>query len=102
MVREWQADDEVFPHLRRERRALEYAEGLVGDLAKGSQITAYNVAMWLNAFAGIFPGYAVCDLTKDHLNSRAQRRIDGQRRVKYNILVKHEDSECQTTSTRFW
>ena len=34
------------------------------QLSKGY---AYNVAMWLNEFANTFPGNAVCDLTRQHL-----------------------------------
>jgi integrase len=40
-----------------------------GKRPKLSPVYAYNVAMWLNEFAGTFPGYAVCDLTKEHLNA---------------------------------
>jgi integrase len=29
----------------------------------------YNVSMWLREFAGTFPGHAVSDLTKEHLNA---------------------------------
>ncbi len=32
----------------------------------------------------------------------ARKRIDRQSRVKHNTLVKHENSQCQTTPTRLW
>jgi integrase len=44
------------------------AEAKDGKRSKLSPVYAYNVAMWLNEFAGTFPGHAVCDLTKEHLN----------------------------------
>src|ERR1035441_8001070 len=45
------------------------AESKDGKRSKLSPVYAYNVAMWLNEFAGTFPGHAVCDLTKEHLNT---------------------------------
>jgi len=45
------------------------AESQDGKRSKLSPVYAYNVSMWLNEFAGTFPGYAVCDLTKEHLNT---------------------------------
>jgi len=45
------------------------AEAKDGKRSKLSPVYAYNVAMWLNGFAGTFPGHAVCDLTKEHLNT---------------------------------
>jgi integrase len=40
-----------------------------GERSKRSPVYLANVAMWANEFADTFPGYAVCDLTKDHLNA---------------------------------
>jgi integrase len=40
-----------------------------GKRSKHSPVYEYNVAMWLNEFADTFPGHAVCDLTKEHLNT---------------------------------
>jgi integrase len=45
------------------------AEAKDGKRSKRSPVYAYNVAMWLNEFAKTFPGHAVCDITKDHLNA---------------------------------
>jgi integrase len=45
------------------------AESNDGKRSKRSPVYTYNVAMWLNEFAKTFPGYAVCDLTKEHLNA---------------------------------
>ena len=45
------------------------AESKDGKRSRLSPVYAYNVAMWLNEFAGTFPGHAVCDLTKEHLNT---------------------------------
>ena len=45
------------------------AEAKDGKRSKLSPVYAYNVAMWLNEFAGTFPGYAVCDMTKELLNT---------------------------------
>jgi integrase len=39
-----------------------------GERPKRSPVYLYNTAMWLNEFAGSFPGNSVCDLTKEHLN----------------------------------
>jgi integrase len=44
------------------------AESKDGKRPRLSPVYAYNVAMWLNEFAGTFSGYAVCDLTKENLN----------------------------------
>jgi integrase len=43
----------------------------VAKEGKRPQLSAhyvYDVANWLNEFADTFPGHAVCDLTKEHLN----------------------------------
>jgi integrase len=40
-----------------------------GERSKRSPVYLYNTAMWLNEFAGTFPGYAVADLTKEHLDA---------------------------------
>jgi integrase len=40
-----------------------------GERPKRSPTYLYNVAMWLNEFASTFPGHAVCDLTKQHLDT---------------------------------
>jgi integrase len=45
------------------------AESKDGKRPRQSPVYAYNVAMWLNEFADTFPGYSVCDLTKEHLNT---------------------------------
>ncbi|MGO9202446.1 MAG: tyrosine-type recombinase/integrase [Limisphaerales bacterium] len=44
------------------------AESKDGKRSKHSPDYEYHVAFWLNEFAGAFPGHAVCDLTKEHLN----------------------------------
>ena len=36
----------------------------------------YNVSMWLREFARTFPGYAVCDLTKELLNAYMSNHAD--------------------------
>ena len=45
------------------------AEAKDGKRSKLSPVYAYNVAMWLNEFAGTFPGFSICDLTKELLNT---------------------------------
>jgi integrase len=40
-----------------------------GERSKRSPVYLYNTAMWLKEFAGTFPGHAVCDLAREHLNS---------------------------------
>src|ERR1700677_4592765 len=45
------------------------AESGDGKRSKHSPVYEGHVATWLNAFAGTFPGYAVCDLSKEHLNT---------------------------------
>ena len=43
----------------------------VAKRASGQNVpdVSLNVAMWLNEFANTFPGHAVCDLTKQHLDT---------------------------------
>jgi integrase len=40
-----------------------------GKRSKMSPVYAANVSMWLTEFAKTFPGHAVSDLTKEHLNT---------------------------------
>jgi hypothetical protein len=44
------------------------AEAADGKRSRHSPVYEGHVATWLHAFAGTFPGYAVCDLSKEHLN----------------------------------
>ena len=63
------------------------------ERTKHSPVYEYNVAMWLNEFAGTFPGHAVCDLKKQPLDAymgkfnelSAKRRND--RRAVVKILT---------------
>lgn len=48
------------------RRPL--TEAKPGKRAQLSKNYAYLVGLWLRKFAKAFPGTAVCDLGKDHLN----------------------------------
>jgi integrase len=43
-----------------------------GKRAQLSQSYAVHINSWLREFAGTFPGIAVCDLSKEHLNAYAQ------------------------------
>ena len=45
------------------------AESNDGKRSRHSPVYERHVAAWLNQFAATFPGNAVCDLTKDHLDS---------------------------------
>ena len=63
------------------------AEAKDGKRSKLSPVYAHNVGMWLNEFAGTFPGYAVCDLTKDHLNT-----YSGNRWIEYTTMHRTLDS----------
>jgi len=45
------------------------AESKDGRRSQLSPVYAANVAMWLREFSKTFPGHAVCDLTKQHLQS---------------------------------
>lgn len=38
-----------------------------------SAVYEYNVGMWAEEFANTFPGYAVCDLKKEHLDTYLQK-----------------------------
>jgi hypothetical protein len=58
---------EVVEEFIADRKPL--ADSKHGNRSKRSQVHTPNAAMWLNEFAGTFPGYAVCDLTKEHLNT---------------------------------
>jgi integrase len=49
----------------REKKTI----ALEGKRPQLSAHYCYNVTMWLKEFAGTFPGHAVCDLTKEHLNA---------------------------------
>jgi integrase len=40
-----------------------------GERSRRSPVYEYHVQFWLNEFAETFPGHAVCDLTKDHLDT---------------------------------
>jgi integrase len=40
-----------------------------GERSKRSPVYIYNTAMWLKEFAGSFQNYAVCDLSKEQLNT---------------------------------
>jgi integrase len=40
-----------------------------GKRSKHSPVYESHVAAWLGDFSGTFPGYAVCDLNKEHLNT---------------------------------
>jgi integrase len=52
------------------------AEAKEGKRAQLSPVYAYNVAMWLREFAGTFKATAVCDLSKEHLNTYLQAHSD--------------------------
>ena len=43
-----------------------------GKRAQLSQTYAVHINSWLREFAGTFPGTAVCDLSKEHLNAYAE------------------------------
>jgi len=45
------------------------AESIDGKRPKRSPVYTYNVAMWLGEFANTFLNHAVCDMTKEHLNT---------------------------------
>jgi integrase len=45
------------------------SESKDGKRPKHSPVYENNVSMWLREFAGTFPGYAVCDLTKANLDA---------------------------------
>ena len=45
------------------------AEAEDGKRSRHSPVYEGHVATWLNDFAGTFPGYAVCELSKEHLNT---------------------------------
>lgn len=45
------------------------AESKNGERPRRSPVYMANVAMWLREFAATFPGYAVCDLSKEHLDT---------------------------------
>jgi len=45
------------------------AQSTNGERPKRSPVYTANVATWLNGFTRMFAGYAVCDLTKEHLNT---------------------------------
>ncbi|MHC1768159.1 MAG: tyrosine-type recombinase/integrase [Verrucomicrobiia bacterium] len=58
--------DAVADYLKyRESRAKAKA----GERPKRSPVYEYHVTFWLNQFAETFPATAVCDLTKDHLDT---------------------------------
>jgi hypothetical protein len=40
-----------------------------GERSRRSPVYLYNTAMWLNEFAGTFPNHAVCELSKECLNT---------------------------------
>ena len=52
------------------------AESKDGKRSAHNPTYEYNVANWLNEFAGTFPGHAVCDLTKEHLNKWIAKHSD--------------------------
>jgi integrase len=49
------------------------SEAKDGKRAQISPVYARNVHTWLTDFAATFPGTAVCDLSKEHLNSYIQK-----------------------------
>src|SRR5262249_13842835 len=55
-----------------------------------SPVYAYNVNMWLNEFARSFPGSAVCELTKVHLNAyiRARKELSAKSRNDRRAVLK--------------
>ena len=66
------------------------AESKNGKRSQLSPVYAANVAMWLREFAATFPGHAVCDLTKQHLQTYIGRfsRLSAKSRNDRRVTLK--------------